>query len=64
MKPDDKRSGAQKDAEPRADAEAVSAAIEAQAASLERSEAMLRVLSRDETLRTSYVRRRWQRLTR
>jgi len=64
MKPDDKRSGAQKDAERRSDAEAVSAAIEAQAASLGRSEAMLRVLGRDDMLRAGYVRRRWQGLTR
>ena len=64
MKPQDKRSGTQKDAEPRVDAEAVSAAIEAQAAQVGRSEMMLKVLNRDDTLRASYVRRRWQRSTR
>jgi hypothetical protein len=64
MKPHDERSDAQRGAEQRVDAEAVSAAIEAQATSARRCEVMLKVLARDDTLRASYVRRRWQGLTR
>jgi hypothetical protein len=60
MKPHDERSGAKR----RINAEPVSAAIEAQSTSVRRCEAMLRVLPRDDTLRASYVRRRWQGLTR
>ena len=64
MKPHDERSGARRDAERRVDAEAVSAAIEAQSTSVGRCEVMLKVLARDDTLRASYVRRRWQGLIR
>jgi hypothetical protein len=63
MKPHDERSSAHRHAERRVDAEAVSAAIEAQSTSVG-CEVMLKVLPRDDTLRASYVRRRWQGLNR
>jgi hypothetical protein len=61
---DGEHRGAQRDTERRVDAEAVSAAIEAQAAPMGRADAMLKVLSRDDALRARYLRRRWQGLTR
>jgi hypothetical protein len=63
MKPHDGRNGSQRGAERRVDAEAVSAAIEAQSTSAARCEVLLKVLARDDTLRVSYVRRRWRGLT-
>ena len=55
---------AQRDTERRDDVEAMSAATEAQAAPSGRCEVLLKVLGRDDTLRASYLRRRWQGLTR
>jgi hypothetical protein len=64
MKPHEETSGARRGAERRVDAEAVNAAIEAQSTSVGRCEVILKVLPRDDTLRASYVRRRWQGVTR
>jgi hypothetical protein len=61
---DGKHRRAQRDTECRDDVEAMSAGIEAQAAPPRRHEVMLKMLSRDDTLRASYLRRRWQGLTR
>jgi|GEM_PF-3754132 hypothetical protein len=61
---DSEHKRAQRDAERRVDAEAMSAAIEAQAMPPGRHGVMLKVLGRDDTLRASYLRRRWQGLTR
>jgi hypothetical protein len=55
---------AQRDTERRVNAEALGAAIEAQAAPPERCKMMLKVLGRDDALRASYLRRRWQGLSR
>jgi hypothetical protein len=60
---DSEHKRAQKDTERRVDAEAVSAAIEAQAVPTGSYEVMLKLLSRDDALRASYLRRRWQGLT-
>lgn len=51
---------ARRGAGPQTNAEAVSAAMEAHAAPPGHCEVMLRLLCRDDTLRASYVRRRWQ----
>jgi hypothetical protein len=55
---------AQRDTGRRDDREASIAGTEAQAAPSGRREAMLKVLGRDDTLRASYLRRRWRGLTR
>jgi hypothetical protein len=60
---DSEHKRAQRDTERRVDAEAMSAAIEAQAVPTGRYEVMLKLLSRDDALRASYLRRRWQGLT-
>jgi hypothetical protein len=54
---------AQRDTERRDDVEALRAGTKAQAAPSARSEVLLKVLGRDDTLRASYLRRRWQGLT-
>ena len=54
----------QTDTERCADSEAIGAVGKTQPSSLGQCEAMLKVLCRDDTLRHSYVRRRWQGLTR
>jgi hypothetical protein len=58
------RRGVQQDTERRADTEAGGAAREIQPTSLGQCESLLKVLCRDDTLRRSYVRRRWQGLVR
>ncbi|HWE15728.1 MAG TPA: hypothetical protein VG758_00890 [Hyphomicrobiaceae bacterium] len=55
---------AEMDTECRVDAEAMSAAMQAQAVAPGRCEMMLKVLGRDDRLRANYLRRRWQGLTR
>jgi hypothetical protein len=60
---DSEHKRAQRDTERRVDAEAMSAAIEAQAVPTGSYEVMLKLLSRDDALRASYLRRRWQGLT-
>jgi hypothetical protein len=54
---------AQRDTEGGDDVAALIAGMEAQAAPSGRCEVMLKVLGRDDTLRASYLRRRWQGLT-
>jgi hypothetical protein len=61
---EDERRGVQQDAERCADTEAGGAAREIRPVSAGKCEAMLKVLCRDDTLRRSYVRRRWQGLAR
>jgi hypothetical protein len=60
----DEHKRAQRDTGRRVDAQAVSDTIEAQAVRSGRCDLMLKVLSRDDALRASYLRRRWQGLTR
>jgi hypothetical protein len=62
--PGDERGRARRGTERRIETEAMDAPKEAQATLLGRFEAMLRVLGRDDALRRSYVRRRWQGLAR
>ena len=54
---------ARQDAKRRADAQAMSVTVEAQSAPTKRGDMMLKLLSRDDALRASYLRRRWQGLT-
>jgi hypothetical protein len=61
---DGERKRAELDTERRVDAEAMSAAMETQGEPPGRCEVMLKVLGRDDRLRASYLRRRWQGLTR
>jgi hypothetical protein len=61
---DSEHERAQSDNGRRTDAEAMSAATAAQVVPPGRYEVMLRVLGRDDTLRASYLRRRWQGLSR
>jgi hypothetical protein len=60
----DERRSVQLDAERYADAETGGAAREIQPTSPGRCEVMLKVLCRDDSLRRSYLRRRWQGLAR
>ena len=60
----DERRGVQPDAERCADVETGGAARETQPPSPGRSEVMLKVLCRDDSVRRSYLRRRWQGLAR
>lgn len=61
---DDERRDAQTDTERCVDNQAIGAVRKTQPSSLGQCEAMLKVLCRDDTLRASCVRRRWQGLTR
>jgi hypothetical protein len=61
---DDERRDAQTDTERCVDSEAIGAFRKTPPSSLGQCEAMLKVLCRDDTLRASYLRRRWQALTR
>jgi hypothetical protein len=60
----DERRGVQRDAERCADVETGGAAREIQPTSPGPCEVMLKVLCRDDSLRRSYLRRRWQGLAR
>jgi hypothetical protein len=60
----DEHNCAHRDTERPVDAQAVSDAMQAQAVPSGRYELMLKVLGRDDALRASYLRRRWQGLTR
>lgn len=62
---DGEHRGAQRDTERRVDAaEEIGALKETPPTPPGRCDAMLKVLSRDDRLRASYIRRRWQGLTR